>query len=48
MKRKTSLTRGGALIILFLSIATFAFSQDNFRVSGKVTDETGKPVSVPR
>ena len=45
MKRKTSLTRGGALLILFLSIATLAFSQNNFRVSGKVIDETGKPVS---
>jgi TonB-linked SusC/RagA family outer membrane protein len=45
MKRKTSLLRGGALLVLFLSIATSAFSQNNFKVSGKVADESGKPVS---
>src|SRR5215204_5587143 len=45
MKRKTALARCGILLITFLSITTFAFSQNNFRVSGKVTDETGKPVS---
>src|SRR4026208_445161 len=44
MKRKTALAR---LIILlfFFSISSFSFSQNNFRVSGKVTDDTGKPVS---
>ena len=45
MKRKTVLARGSILLILFFSITTFAFSQNNFRVSGKVTDDTGKPVS---
>jgi TonB-dependent starch-binding outer membrane protein SusC len=45
MKRKTVLARGSSLLILFFSITTFAFSQDNFRVSGKVNDDTGKPVS---
>ena len=45
MKRKTALVRGTILFILFFSISTFAFSQDNFRVSGKVNDDTGKPVS---
>src|SRR5215204_7076717 len=45
MKRKTALARCGILLITFLSITTFAFSQNNFRVSGKVNDETGKPVS---
>jgi len=44
MKRKTSLTRGGALLV-FLLLTTSAFSQNDFRVSGKVADETGKPVS---
>src|SRR6188768_4408854 len=44
MKRKTSLARGGVLLILFLSITTFAFSQNNFKVTGKVLDENGKPV----
>lgn len=45
MKRKTALARGGILLILFFSITTIAFSQNNFKVSGKVTDDTGKPVS---
>jgi iron complex outermembrane receptor protein len=44
MKRKTALARGGILLILFLSITTIAFSQNTFKVTGKVTDETGKPV----
>src|SRR6188768_3469202 len=44
MKRKTALARGGTLLILFLSIATFAYSQNNFKVTGKVLDENGKPV----
>src|SRR4030095_3822226 len=45
MKRTIALARCGILLIFFLSITTFAFSQNNFRVSGKVTDDTGKPVS---
>ncbi|HEU5168676.1 MAG TPA: TonB-dependent receptor [Chitinophagaceae bacterium] len=45
MKRKTAFASRGILLILFFSITTFAFSQNNFRVSGKVIDETGKPVS---
>src|SRR6187402_1573777 len=44
MKRKTALARGGVLLILFLSITTIAFSQNTFKVTGKVLDETGKPV----
>src|SRR6187399_756473 len=44
MKRKTALARGGVLLILFLSITTFAFSQNNFKVTGKVFDENGKPI----
>jgi len=44
MKRKTALARGGVLLILFLSITTIAFSQNTFKVTGKVFDETGKPV----
>ncbi|HEV8272241.1 MAG TPA: SusC/RagA family TonB-linked outer membrane protein, partial [Chitinophagaceae bacterium] len=44
MKRKTALARGGILLILCLSITTIAFSQNTFKVTGKVTDETGKPV----
>jgi hypothetical protein len=44
MKRKTALARG-IILLLFFSISLFSFSQNNFKVSGKVTDETGKPVS---
>ncbi len=44
MNYKTTLRRGiGILMLLFFS--TFiSFSQNNFKVTGKVTDETGKPV----
>ena len=45
MKRKTALARAIILLLLFFSISLVSFSQNNFRVSGKVTDETGKPVS---
>ncbi|HEV8270472.1 MAG TPA: TonB-dependent receptor [Chitinophagaceae bacterium] len=45
MKRKTAFARSGVLLILFFSVTTFAFSQNNFKVSGKVTDDAGKPVS---
>ena len=45
MKRKTALARATILLLLFFSISLFSFSQNNFRVSGKVIDETGKPVS---
>jgi TonB-dependent SusC/RagA subfamily outer membrane receptor len=45
MKRKTALARATILLLLFFSISLFSFSQNNFKVSGKVTDETGKPVS---
>ena len=45
MKRKTVFARGSILLLLFFSITTFAFSQNDFRVSGKVNDDTGKPVS---
>jgi TonB-dependent SusC/RagA subfamily outer membrane receptor len=44
MKRKTALARA-TILLLFFSISLFSFSQNNFRVSGKVTDEAGKPVS---
>ena len=44
MKPKTALAKCGALLLLFFSITTFAFSQNNFKVSGKVLDENGKPV----
>jgi TonB-linked SusC/RagA family outer membrane protein len=40
---KNALPRG-ACIALLLLISCFSYSQNNFRVSGKVNDETGKPV----
>ena len=45
MKRKTALARATILLLLFFSISSFSFSQNNFKVSGKVTDDLGKPVS---
>ena len=45
MKRKTALARATILLILFFSISLVSFSQNNFRVSGKVTDESSKPVA---
>ena len=45
MKRKTALARATLLLLLLFSISFVSFSQNNFRVSGKVNDETGKPVS---
>lgn len=40
---KNALPRG-ACIALLLLISCFSYSQNNFKVSGKVNDETGKPV----
>jgi TonB-linked SusC/RagA family outer membrane protein len=45
MKRKSSLARCALLLIISTSISLFLFSQNNFKVSGKVIDEVGKPVS---
>jgi len=44
MKRKTALARV-TILLLFFSISLVSFSQNNFKVSGKVNDESGKPVS---
>jgi TonB-linked SusC/RagA family outer membrane protein len=44
MKLKTALGRKGILLPILLLLSLFSFSQNNFKVSGKVTDETGKPV----
>jgi hypothetical protein len=43
-EKKNCFSKSYNLLLLF-SISLFSFSQNNFRVSGKVTDETGKPVS---
>jgi TonB-linked SusC/RagA family outer membrane protein len=44
MKLKTALSRKGILLPFLLLLSLISFSQNNFKVSGKVTDETGKPV----
>ena len=44
MIRKTSVARSGILLLLFVFTTTFALAQNNFKVSGKVLDENGKPV----
>ena len=45
MKRKTVLARFGILLILFCSFSIVSLSQNNFKVSGRITDESGKPLS---
>jgi TonB-dependent starch-binding outer membrane protein SusC len=44
MKRNFFLLRNVCAILLLLFTAQASFSQNNFKVTGKVTDETGKPV----
>ena len=44
MTNKTALGRSIGVLILLLFISLISFSQNNFKVSGKVSDETGKPV----
>src|SRR5687768_2071127 len=44
MKKRAFLLRNACIILLFLLTAQLSFSQNNFKVTGKVTDEIGKPV----
>ena len=44
MIKQTAKGRYVVIITLLLLISSFSFSQNNFKVSGKVTDETRKPV----
>jgi TonB-dependent starch-binding outer membrane protein SusC len=44
MKEKCFVRRNVCIILLFLLSAQYSFSQNNFKVTGKVTDETGGPV----
>lgn len=44
MERKLALWRSALLISLFIQLSIFAFAQNNFTVTGKVTDNAGKPV----
>jgi len=43
MNKKTAKSRS-IMFILMLSLTIVSFSQANFKISGKVTDEAGKPV----
>lgn len=44
MKKNYAWTRCAFMVALLLQISLFSFSQNNFRVNGTVTDETGKPL----
>ncbi len=44
MKQKTALSRCVFLCAFLLTLPFITFSQNNFKVTGKVIDETGKPV----
>ncbi|MFC0773899.1 SusC/RagA family TonB-linked outer membrane protein [Terrimonas alba] len=44
MKKKRIVQRNVCIILLLLLTAQYSFSQNNFKVTGKITDETGKPV----
>ena len=44
MKKKAFLLQNVCIILLLLFIAQSSFSQTNFRVTGKIIDNTGKPV----
>src|SRR5687767_2750402 len=44
MKVTLKARRNVCIILLLLLTAQYSFSQNNFKVSGTVTDETGKPV----
>ncbi len=44
MKKRVFLLQNVCIILLLLITAQPSFSQNNFKVTGKVTDDTGKPV----
>jgi TonB-dependent starch-binding outer membrane protein SusC len=44
MKKKTAYLRNALLISFLVHFAIFSFAQNNFPVTGKVTDNAGKPV----
>jgi TonB-dependent starch-binding outer membrane protein SusC len=44
MKKNRFVLRNVCIILLLLLTAHFSFAQNNFRVTGKITDETGKPL----
>ncbi len=44
MNYTTALCRSMGLLIFLMFLSLFSFSQNNFKVTGKVSDENGKPV----
>lgn len=44
MKKKRIVQRNVCIILLLLVSIQYSFSQNNFKVTGKISDETGKPV----
>src|SRR4030095_9597606 len=44
MKSKTAFRKSTFILTCLFFFTLSSFSQNNFKVSGKVTDETGKPV----
>jgi TonB-linked SusC/RagA family outer membrane protein len=44
MIKQTALCRNVSVLMFLLLISLVSFSQNNFKVTGKVTDEAGKPV----
>lgn len=44
MKQKIALCKSACMLVLLLFTSILSFSQNNFKVTGKVFDDTGKPV----
>jgi TonB-dependent starch-binding outer membrane protein SusC len=44
MNKKNSVLQSACIALLLMLFAHASYSQNNFKVTGKVTDETGKPV----
>ena len=44
MNKKNALSKSVCLLTFLLVFSLLSFSQNNFKVTGKVTDESGKPL----
>ncbi len=44
MNKKNALGKGVGLLMLLLALSVLSFSQNNFKITGKVTDESGRPL----
>ena len=43
MNKRNAFNKNGYLLALLLPLSIFSFSQNNFKITGKVSDEAGKP-----